>query len=463
MMIRTLFMVLLMHLSLGCTPGRNSTESDFRQPEEVVFWHFWGGEDRVVVEHVATRFNQSQSKYHVRPIAMPGNNLNAKLFLSVAGGDPPDLVNQDDPVLADWATRGLIQPIDAAMSGTESEKLEKWLFPAAKSLSMYDGQFFAVCNGLDIRALYFNRTALQEEGFVAPETIGELDAIADHFAGLNSRDSNLPLGYLPDSRRLWAWSYVFGGSFLDPASNQLTIDSAANVAALNWMSGHYERVGIDRAIAFRSGDQSLPGKTFPLLPVQGDQNAGRYVMMMDGQWRVRDINRFLAQRETDNLTMPEFGACSLPVPSDDSLQPRTNAGWVNGNVFMVPAGARNPSGAWEFIKFWIGFNDPAIAAKTCEAGGWIPVSPEVVQTDSFQKYLKREPLFASFVGLAASPNQFPTPKIPGALKLQRTVNAAAYDAMTHPDKNAVDLLRSAQAEIQTSFDRMDFDHKEGSK
>ncbi|MCP4813841.1 MAG: hypothetical protein GY888_15145, partial [Planctomycetaceae bacterium] len=43
--------------------------------EEVVFWHFWGGADRQVVETVVERFNASQQQFFVRAIAMPGNNL----------------------------------------------------------------------------------------------------------------------------------------------------------------------------------------------------------------------------------------------------------------------------------------------------------------------------------------------------------------------------------------------------
>ena len=39
------------------------------------------------------RFNDSQQQFFVRAIAMPGNNLDVKLFLSVTGADPPDLVN----------------------------------------------------------------------------------------------------------------------------------------------------------------------------------------------------------------------------------------------------------------------------------------------------------------------------------------------------------------------------------
>ena len=54
--------------------------------EEVVFWHFWGGRERAVVETIVARFNASQDEYHVRPVAMPGNNLDLKFFLATTGG-----------------------------------------------------------------------------------------------------------------------------------------------------------------------------------------------------------------------------------------------------------------------------------------------------------------------------------------------------------------------------------------
>ena len=68
-------------------------------------------------------------------VAMPGNNLQAKLFLSVTGGDPPDLVNQDDPVLADWAARGVIQPIASVATTAQVDQLDQWLFEPARRLS----------------------------------------------------------------------------------------------------------------------------------------------------------------------------------------------------------------------------------------------------------------------------------------------------------------------------------------
>ena len=67
---------------------------------EVVFWHFWGGKDRPVVETIVERFNAAQDEFFVRPVAMPGNNLDLKFFLSVPSGKPPDVLNQHNPIVA---------------------------------------------------------------------------------------------------------------------------------------------------------------------------------------------------------------------------------------------------------------------------------------------------------------------------------------------------------------------------
>ena len=109
---------------------------------------------------------------------------------------------------------------------------------------------------------------------------------------------------------------------------------------------------------------------------------------------------------------------------------------------------KNSKGAWEFIKFWIGYNQPKQAATTCARGGWIPVSQSVVDTAEFQAFLKQDRLFAKFVQLAASPNQFPVPVIPGAPMFKRTVEASAYRLMSDPGQQSQRVLQDAQSQIQ---------------
>ena len=412
-------------------PNATPASVDQANAEEVVFWHFWGGADRQVVEQVVERFNVGQSQYRVRAIAMPGNNLDLKVFLAITGGSPPDVINQDDPILGDWASRGALLPLEEIASPAELQQLDRWLFPAARRLGEYDGKHFALCNGLDIRALYYNQTLLTEAGESPPSTLEELDALANRLTP-PGHDRRERYAFLPDARRLGAWGPVFGGGIFADEPDQVILDSPPNRAALEWMMRYRQRYGGDSLAAFRTGDQSLPGKTFPLL-------SGRYVLLMDGQWRVRDIRASQrAQRERGEQPT-EYGVCALPPPEGG----RSDAGWVNGNFFVVPRGARNSAGAWAFMKYWSGYGgQEAAAAQTCIAGGWIPVSRHVVEQPSFQQYLAGEPLFAKFVRLAGSEQQFPVPVIPGAALLKREVEQVGERALSDENANDAGLLLS---------------------
>lgn len=416
--------------------------------EEVVFWHFWGGADRIVVDGIVDRFNGSQDRYHVRAVAMPGNNLDMKMFLAVTGGDPPDLINQDDPIVADWADRGALMTLDEVASPAEMQQLESWLLPAARQLGSYQQRLYGLANGLDIRALYYNRTLISRRtGKPVPrelESIEQLDAIAEACVVHDSHGRPVSFGYLPDPRRLWAWGVVFGGSFYDEQQKQVTAADPANVEALQWMASYRERFGGDVLAAFRQADQSLPGKTFPLL-------AERYAIVLDGQWRVRDIRAARAADQAAGIVPDEFGVWPLPAPA--GRRPAAE-GWVNGNLFLIPRGTRQASGAWEFMKFWSGFGGhEEEAARIASKGGWIPVSEQVIQEPVFTKYLEDNPLFSQFVRLAAG-RQIPTPVIPGARMYYRQLNQAAGTMLyTDESASARQVLDDTADRVQQHLDR----------
>jgi len=382
------------------------------------------------VEEIVADFNASQQQYRVRAIAMPGNNLDLKFFLSVAGGDPPDLLNLDEPVIADWAHRDVLLPLEELASSKELAQLDDWLFPAAKQLGSYDNRLYALANGLDIRALYCNQTMLAEHGLPLPSTIADLDRIAETIAPPGQEEYQR-MGFLPNPDRLWAWGVVFGGTFWNPAATEasaaITADDPQNVAALEWMAGYSHRYGPSVVSSFRSGEQALTGTSFPMLADR------RYAVMMDGQWRLRDLaaaRGLAATREEGTArkklrSQDQFTVVSLPSPPGGV----ENAGWVNGNFFVVPKNSKYPKGAWQFMKFWSGLGNEARAAQACAAGGWIPVSQEVVDQPAYQQALRDEPLLNVFVELASSENQHPTPPLPVAAFYLQQVKRAAQDVM----------------------------------
>ncbi|TWU26115.1 extracellular solute-binding protein [Bythopirellula polymerisocia] len=413
---RRLFIAAIIVVTIGTLQGSLAIAAE---RTEVVFWHFWGGRDRPIVEQIVKGFNESQDHYEVRPIAMAGSNLDVKFLLSVAGGDPPDLLNHDDPVVGDWAHHGILTPLDKLAPPDEIQRLNKWLFPAARELGAVNGRLFALCNGLDIRALYCNRTLLDEHGLQLPATLEDLDDIAETISPAADSLGRNQMGYLPDPRRLWAWGIVFGGQFSDPAGT-ITADDPKIISALSWMADFSRRYGSSEVAAFRSGEQALTGAAFPLLANR------RYAVVMDGQWRIRDVAEAADAAERNGTQADEIAVVPLPPPPGGVA----NAGWVNGNFFVVPQGARQKPGAWEFMKYWMGFSGNEVgAAEACAAGGWIPASQEIVDQAPYQKELQEQPLLREFVSLAASPYQRPVPNLPVSSFYYQEVVRAAQQVM----------------------------------
>jgi len=414
---------------------------------EVVLWHFWGGADLEVVRDVVARFNTAQTEYRVREIAMPGNNLRAKLFLSAAGGEPPDLINIDDPVVADWYELGLVSSVDEIVSAEEAEKISEQLFPAARQLSSYSGKLVGICNGLDVRALYFNRSFLEQQGWAVPKTLEQLDQLNEQVGKLGL--SQPRFAFLPTPRRALFFVNLFGGTVWDFASERPQLDSPAAVASLAWLQDYSRRYGAGDVAAYRQSDQSLPGKVFPLLPQADDQQVGRYVFSLDGQWRVRDLQAFRKQRAARGLSSPAFDVIPLPPPSsilaNNSQEP---GGWVNGNVFVFPRGGRTSPGAIAFAKFWIGLSNSQTAAEVAIAGGWIPVTPAVVSEAKYQAALAADPIFRQFVQLASSPQLQPTPVVRGAGYLQRLLESTAERVASDPSLSPEQELKAANRQLE---------------
>ena len=326
------------------------------------------------------------------------SNLETKFFLAVAGGSPPDVMNQDDQVVPDWAHRDVLTPLDTLLSQEEYARLAQWLYPVAQKIGSYDGRLYALANGLDIRALFYNRTLFREldlDPDNPPQTLEDLDAAAEAVTPPGQTEALRRAGYLPDHRRLWIWGALFGGRFYDPETDRITANDPRIVAALDWMVSYSRKYGVDRVAAFHAGNRQMTGTPFPFL-------YGRFAMQMGGQWRVGELEEAAEAALQSGEEPLDYGV--IPLPAPDGSVPE--AGWANGNFFVIPRGARNPAGAWAFMKFWSGFGGHSSdAAQICTQGGWIPVSPEVAGHPLFVEYLENHPTFRPFVELAASPER----------------------------------------------------------
>lgn len=198
---------------------------------------------------------------------------------------------------------------------------------------------FAVPNGTDDRALYYNEDLLERAGLTdaqgrarPPRDWAELK---DYAVRLTERDADgnmTRLGFAPNYGNSWLYIYGWlnGGSFMTPDGMTCTLDDPRIVGALQFMVDVYDALGgIEPVDAFQSAFQA--GELDPFL-------TGKVAMKIDGNWTLNTIADFAPGLR--------FGVVPAPAPAG-----RPSVTWSGGFSWAIPAGSPHPDMAFELIRF----------------------------------------------------------------------------------------------------------------
>ncbi len=386
-----------------------------KYPERIPirFWHMWTAEWKDVVEKVVDRFNESQDRYEVIPLSVPGVSADSKFLLAVAGGDPPDVMAQWNQVIPKWAESGLIVPVNELMAPSEWEAFRHTAYPAALKIGMYEDNLYGVAIGLDLYACFCRLDHLREAGLSTkkfPDTLEELVQWGETLHKFNSNGSLARIGFLPLD--MFGYAPVFGKGFYDWNQQLVRLCAEDNLKALNFLVEERQKLGFKNVLRYESGLGNLyaSGIQWPFI-------SGAYSIVVDGQWRVEQLAKYA----------PDLAYATFPVPAPKGGNKL--AGWANGNFMVIPKGAKQIDGAWEFIKFWSGIENPERAAEFYTWGGWLPLSPAIANAPAYQEFVKKNPQFQTFLDLLPSENIVPTPPVPYQTYLSDRIKAAEDAAL----------------------------------
>ncbi|MFC1734472.1 ABC transporter substrate-binding protein [Candidatus Hydrogenedentota bacterium] len=377
-------------------------------PQKVVFWHMWTGEWQKVVARIVASFNDSQSDYKVAALSVPAfqNNdmANTKLLMSVAGGDPPDCMAQWNPVIPSWASEGALVPLDELMSKKEFADLKETIFPIAWKTGAYKDRLYGLCLAMNVWSLYYRKDYFREAGLDPekfPTHTHELDEIARKLDVIDEDGKIKRIGFLPYMQvSAWNlpvifWPPVFGGTYYDWDKQEVVVYNDGTLRALEWVQSYTERYGLKRIINFMASFQ-----TGQLAAIDWPFISGGYAITVDGQWRVEQLSKFAPELD--------YGTAAVPYPVDGG---KKHAGWSYGNFMIVPKGAKFPDGAWAFMRYWAGIQDPDIGAEIATWGGWLPLKQSVIDSPVYQAYIDKYPQFRTFVEILPSENLQVTPPV----------------------------------------------------
>jgi multiple sugar transport system substrate-binding protein len=344
-------------LAASLITGCGSTEGGSGEgPEPVVFWGSWSGDQVAQLDEQAAAFNASQDEYEVTYVAQ--ELVEEKLLTAIAGGQVPDVVLWDRPATAIYAPKGALMSLDELVE-RDGVDMGQFYQQATNEL-IVDDKLYGLPLLVDNRSLFYNTAQLAEAGVEPPTTWDELRAAAET---LTVRDGGTltRAGFaLSDPGLFASWLGQAGGRMLSEDGETVAFNSPEGLEVLDFWTamlgdGSYE-------LGFGEG-------TDPFAE-------GTVSMKYDGPWALSGLD----------ATDVEYGIVP-PVAGPGGDQ----AAGMGGFGLVIPEGAKNTEGAWEFLKWWT--TQPESGVGFAKIAGWIPANIEAAN----DPYFTENPHYAAFI------------------------------------------------------------------
>lgn len=396
----------MLAVSVGCSRDPDVFTDDGRLV--IDYWEKWTGFEGEAMQAVIDDFNASQSRVFVKRLVV--SQIDQKLMLATAGGNPPDLAGLWSHTVPDFAEKGALTPLDglAARGGIGPTRY----VPVYWELCRHRDLLWALPTAPATMALHWNRRLFREAGLDPdrpPQSLAELDAMAERLTRVSvvrgGARATLPfveltaaereaksfdivqMGFMPSQSWFAAmWGYWFGGALWD-GETTITAASPENLAAARWYRSYPERYGVKNLQAFGA---SFGNFASPQNPFLGEQLA----MVLQGTWMYNFIEKYAPQMDWSAATFPSADPERWPAVSIAEC-----------DVLVIPRGARHVEDAFAFMRY---LAEPGPAEKL--ALGQRKFSPLAETTPGFAA-AHPNPRIGVFIALAKSPDVRVAPRL----------------------------------------------------
>ena len=376
------------------------------QTKVVTLWHPYNFETDMIHYGIKS-FNESQTEYRIEPRLVPYTALNAEVIKAIATGTPPDLMTINDPIVASFSSQGQLTDITDRVANSKLINLS-YYYKGPLASSQWKGRRYSIPREVNAIALYYNADMFRAKGLdpdKPPKTWAEVRAAAEKltdpaknvfgigFCAHNSEQATFQ--WLP-----WLWQ---AGGAIDK------LDQPEATEALQfWVDLVQKGYASKDVINQQQGEVT---NTFM---------AGGYAMSVGGPW---ELPRLQKDAKFD------WRVTTLPVKDGKNIQAST----LGGFHLAIPAGAKNPDGAFRVIEF---MSNAAIFQVGWKSGLLAPrIDVEVKDPQWPQAYamFREQSKYAIQRG--------PHPQWPD---LSRPIQIAIQEALTGTKPAAVVLKEAAQ-------------------
>lgn len=314
----------------------------------------------VAIREIDARFRE-RTGADLKVQTMPWQEMGTKLIAAVQAGSGPDSARVNIFHLKMILTAKSLTNLDPYLDAFLTPEARRDFVVDFTPATVVDGSKWSMQIEAVPKALYIRRDWLAKAGLKAPTTWAEFVEVGKAFTAPGR------WGYMfgASKTQLNQVETIFqpqihgrGGRIVDDAGRAVFNDDVA-AASYQFVADlvHKHRIAPPQVISMTYDDVTDAFK------------AGRVGIIQEGSHRYQDIAKAVGP---ENLELAR-------VPSDDPAKPSPTVvtGWGMG----IPRGSKNPEGAWEYIKEYVGPEAQEINARVA---GTLPTRRSVLERPYFK-------------------------------------------------------------------------------
>lgn len=317
-------------------------------PNHVTLWGV-GGDSREIEQKVIDEFRQANPQVTVESKNVPTNGTGdaTSVITAVRGKTAPDLWWMDRFAGAQYASLGLLEPIDDLIEKYETKDFTDAWLPFAVNELQYQGRLYGLPTSTDVRGLYYNKTLLKKAG-VDPDELDAsngpimVDRLLEIGEKVNKTDkvgNYQQMGFIPwhGQGSGYTWSMGTHASWFDATTCEMTMTSD-RVRQAYQVSYDYARkhdyARIDAFVASYEPSNAPPG--------QSAFNSGKLALSIETSGNAHTITKYAPKIDWGYTYLPVFASGDEPYT------------WSGGFSLVMPKGSSKSKAAWDFMKFYAG-------------------------------------------------------------------------------------------------------------
>lgn len=326
-----------------------------------IFMVFGEPAEKAAYDKLVTAFSQRYPQVRVEVLYIPNqNSYRTRLAADLAAGTPADVFLLNYRRYAQFAARGVLEPLDAYVAQSKLLKLADF-YPEALRPFYYNKRLMGIPQNLSSLVVYYNKNLFDKAGIPYPKPGWTWE---DFLQTAKALTKDTDGDGIPDQFGLGTEASIFRvapfiwqnrGDLVDDPENpkRLTLDAPATKEALQWF--------MELQVKHKVVPNKLLERARPSEERFLDGTLAMFLNSRRGVPTYRDIRGF------------DWDVAPLP-------RGKEQAGILHADAFFMAAASRNKPAAWAFIEF---ANSTAGQVILAESGRTVPSLKGVAQSPAF--------------------------------------------------------------------------------